>query len=139
MRRPPAVTLLALLVLSSTAWNFVRFASALAGWESLAAYVSSAGPLYISLSGLAWGLAGLPVYVGLILGLPWARIASGTAIGAYLLYYWLDRLLLSAAPRTGMSFAVLISLLVIGFTLFALLGPGSQHHFIKRDTHERKP
>lgn len=137
MRRPPAVTLLALLVLCSTAWNFVRFASALAGWDLIASYAKTAGPLYIALSGLAWGLAGLPLYAGLILGLPWARVTSGMAIGSYLLYYWLDRLLLSAAPRAGMSFAALISLLVIGFTLFALLGPGSQQHFIKRDTHER--
>jgi len=139
MRRPRAVTLLALLVLCTTAWNFIRFGSALAEWEVLASYTKSAGPVYIALSGLFWGLAGLPVYPGLVLGLPWARKTTGAAVGLYLLYYWVDRLLLSAAPRAGAPFALAASLLAAGLTLFALLGPGSQDHFTERDTHERKP
>jgi hypothetical protein len=72
---------------------------------------------YFPLTGAIWGLGSLTAAVGLFLGRTWARPATLWGAGAFVVWYWADRLLLvqiDYAKRTWPAAAVL--------TLFAMTG-----------------
>lgn len=70
------------------------------------------GPLYLTISGAVWGLAGLAALVWLLFRLPWYRlVALGVAL-FIALTYWIDRLFVAQNPQ-NLVFAA-------GFTLFCL-------------------
>lgn len=134
LKRPFLVTLLAISVLSLTIWNIVRFGTAIAHWPVLAEFASPPGPLYIALTGFFWTLAGVALTLGLWFGWSWARQAAGPAGAAYVLYYWLDRILYqSNFPRPNWSCSAVISLLWLALFIGVLLTAASQDFFKKRD------
>jgi hypothetical protein len=85
--------MLALGVLIFSGLHLLRFARAVALWGFLAELLPIS-PLYLALSGLVWGLAGLILTCGLWQGRRWASRATLPAVLAYSLYYWLDRMIL---------------------------------------------
>jgi hypothetical protein len=129
-RRPLSVTLLALGVLSLTTLNAARLYTALAAWPWLAQYAPIPGPLYLALTGLAWTLAGLALYLGLWLGWERGRQAAFLLSLVYAAYYWLDRLLLQTDPaRPNWLFAVLFTVLGLAYTYLALHRPKARRYF----------
>ena len=137
-KRPLSVTILFLIVLWVTIHNGVRCGAAIGQWSALREFATPPGPLYIALTGLFWGLAGLPVLYGLYLGRPWARGATAAAVTLYAVYYWLDRLLVQSVPsRPNWPFALAITIYVAGLTAEALLLPRNAIFFIEREHHER--
>jgi hypothetical protein len=124
--RPFAVTILALIVLSFTAINAVRFGAALSFWSTLIQYAPWPGPLYIALTGILWTIIGLPIYWGVWLGKPWARFACAAAVAVYAAYYWVDRLLFQGNPlRSNRPFALSVTAFMILFSSLTLLGARS--------------
>ncbi|MEW5828318.1 MAG: hypothetical protein AB1846_05455 [Chloroflexota bacterium] len=135
--RPFGVTLLALIVLSLSALNLVRFGTAIAQWEVLAEFAPTPGPLYILLTGLAWVAVGLPLFAGLWLGRPLGRRAVLPASLAYLAYYWLDRLLFQVRPpQSNWPFALAVTIAVLFFVSTVTFHPKSRN-FFKRESHDR--
>ncbi len=96
-KRPFSVTLLALFVLTIACINLIRFAEALLQWNFLASQpgVSSS---YIAITGLLWAALGLPLFLGLWLGLRWSPLATRLAVLSYTLYAWIDRLFIAKNP-----------------------------------------
>ena len=123
-QRPLAVTLLALLVLTFTVMNAVRFGAALAFWDILLQYAPRPGPIYVAASGLIWALAGLPLCWGLWTGRRWAQLASALALGLFTAYYWTDRQLFQSVRANGL-FALVVNLVLLIFASLTLLGAGS--------------
>ena len=129
-QRPSVVTLLALGVLILTSLNGVRFVSAITTWDLLADLMLRPGPLYIAATGLTWTVGGLIVFLGLWLGLKWARFATLCFSGLYAAYYWLDRLIFQAAvPRANLSFVLIATFVLLIFTAVTVITPGSRKYF----------
>ncbi|MGD9093483.1 MAG: hypothetical protein PVF74_11605, partial [Anaerolineales bacterium] len=121
--------LLALGVLSMAAINLFGFVQAILNWELYSAILPI--PLtYLALSSLIWGLAGLPLVWGLWLGRVWAIRFTLFFVLAYTLYYWLDRLLLSAnAGGSNWPFAVITNLILLLIIFWILYRPPAKAFF----------
>jgi hypothetical protein len=96
--RPFSVTLLAFGVLIIAGINLYRCVEALLQWRFLAELLLAL-PMYQMVSGIVWGLAGIPIAWGLWQGTRWAARLTPYATIAYVLYVWIDRLVL----RTGLE------------------------------------
>jgi len=88
-QRPFSVTLLAIGVLSLTSLHLARFILAIRQWSFIVASPANISPLYLIVTGLLWGLAGLPLAWGLWRGWEWASKTLIGFSGAYAFYYWL--------------------------------------------------
>lgn len=120
-KRPFSVTLLAFGVLIIAVLNLTRLLSAIRFWPFLQEILPFSG-LYLVGTGLIWAGFGLPLFWGLWHGLPWSPGITRIAAVAYLIYYWLDRLLLANHPgrEANLPFAVgasLVGLVWIAWTL----------------------
>ncbi|MDO9349265.1 MAG: hypothetical protein Q7T47_08255 [Anaerolineales bacterium] len=129
VNRPIAVTSLALLVLTFSAWNGFRLGAAIASWQVLIEY--GAKPLYIAISGSTWALAGITLFVGLWWGKVWARKAAFLAAAGYAAWYWFDRLVLQT-PHANWPFALAVTVALLSFTIITLSLRGSKFFFSKR-------
>ena len=99
-RRPFNVTLLTLGVITISVLNLARFGLALRYWE----YVDQRTPVspwYLALSGLVWGLAGLPLAWGLLRRQAWGPNLMQAMALTYATYYWLDQVFLQDHPMAG--------------------------------------
>ena len=127
--RPLSVTLLILGVLIMSAINLFGFAQAVLNWEFYKELLPLS-PLYLAMSGLIWGLAGLPLVWGLWFGHAWAPRSTLFFALAYTLYYWLDRLLLSTnAGGSNWPFAVVTNVSLILIIYWILYRPRAKAFF----------
>lgn len=107
---------MALLVLSFTVVNLIRFYQAITLWDMLTSLSLSVSPLYLALSGLVWGLVGLPLSWGIWRGRAWARRALWLSALSFAGYYWVDRFIVASDPgrwvywpfRLGATLALLL-------------------------------
>ena len=121
--------MLAVSVLILTAYNAVRFGTALTQWTFLTEVMPNPGPLYIAGTGLFWTLGLIGVALNLWFGWKWARPNTFLALLLYTAYYWLDRVLFSAQPRENWLFVLVLTILFFLFTALALNLPGSRKFF----------
>ena len=98
--RPFSVTLLALGVIILSALNLARFGLSLRYWEYLDT-LTRVSPWYLALSGLVWGLAGLPLAWGLLRGKAWSPGLARAVALTYAIYYWMDQVFLQDHPLTN--------------------------------------
>jgi hypothetical protein len=134
--RPLGVTLLALGVLSIASLNLLRLVDAVRLWEFLSKLLPIS-PLYLALTGLIAGGAGLILAWGLWKGRGWAPRFTRLASLAYMIYYWLDRLLLSNADsrRSNLPFSIGATLVLLALVFWILSRPKAKAFF--GDDHER--
>ncbi len=111
-KRPLSVTLLAIGVLTIAVLNLTRLLSAIRFWPFLQEILPFSA-LYLILTGLIWAGFGLPLFWGIWYGLSWAPGFARIAAVAYLIYYWLDRLLLTnhSGREANLPFTVGFSLI----------------------------
>ncbi len=117
-KRPLAVTLLALWVLTITLLNWVRFWYTLAHWN-FDASILPISPFYVAGSGLIWGILGLSMLSALWRGRRVARWLTMAVTTAYFVYYWADRLWVAknAAPT---PFTLIFSSLMAIFSFWVV-------------------
>lgn len=132
--RPFGVTLLALVVLVTAIINLTRFWQGITQWEFLA-QVLPFSPIYLVLSGILWGLAGLPIFWGLWRGLAWAPGITGIGLSSYLLYYWADRLFMPGYEGRNLNwmFALGVHVFFMGLFLWVLTRPRAKLFFGGKD------
>jgi len=114
-KRPFSVTLLAIGVLTLTVAGFVRMGQAITLWNDLKGLSLSVSPLYLVVTGLIFGLAGLPIGWGIWRGLSWApRFTIGYVI-VVLMYFWLDRIFFirSETGLVNTPFAIGVTILIL--------------------------
>jgi hypothetical protein len=105
VRRPASVTLLVVGVLIITVLNIIRFILSIRYWGFLSSRLE-VSPIYLSLSGFIWGLAGICLIWGLWKAKNWApRLMQAVAL-TYALYYWLDQVFLNEHPGSGVPAGV---------------------------------
>lgn len=135
-KRPFSVTLLTLLVLTITILHWIRFFMALSWWDFLET-LPRVSPLFLTLTGFIWGVAGLPLIWGLWLGLRWAPQATIMVSLLYSTYYWIDRIFVAnfAVDRGRWPFLAGMTLLLLVFVLLTLTRSDSRYFFqrVKRE------
>lgn len=135
-KRPFSVTLLLWLVLILSAWGVTRFVAALRAWDILYEFDASLSPLYLSITGAGWGVAGGVLLSSIWRGRPWARPAIVTSFFIWLIEYWLERILFQP-PRANLPFALACSVIVIIITVSITILPGTKSFFTKSEEHEQ--
>ncbi len=135
VQRPWSVTLLAVVVLSIATLNLVRGWQAIAQREFLTELLDIPW-LYLASSGLAWGLIGLVLFLGLWQGYAWASIYTSIAAILYSAYYWADRFLVATeSTQANLPFAIILNLMIILLT-FGILSRRRTRNFFG-EWHER--
>jgi len=129
-KRSLGVTLSVWLVLFLTAWNALRFFTAIA-WRDRLIEFSASPPFWVTaLVGAVWLVTGCIVLWSIGWGKKWAgNMLLGAAAG-YSIWYWIERLVWQA-PRPNWPFAVILNLLLVLFILFV-------KRALTRETNERK-
>jgi len=135
-KRPFGVTLLLWLVLSLSAWGVVRLLAALRWWDVLNEFGARLSPLYLSITGAGWVVAGAVLLWGLFSGKPWTRLAIPTSIFLWLMGYWIERMFFES-PRANLSFALMVSILLSVVTLVSTLNRKTKEFFVRIEEHEQ--
>ena len=135
-KRPFGVTLLLWMVLTLTAWGAVRFLAALRWWDVLNEFGASLSPLYLSITGAGWGVAGGVLLSGILRRRPWALPAVVTSILLWLIEYWIERIFFQS-DRANLPFALMSSILVVAVTWVLATLPRTKYFFAKSEEHEQ--
>lgn len=130
IRRPFSVTLLIILGLSIVCFNLVRLTQTLSQWTYLLT-LRSYLPVYLALSAIVWGGVGFTAIWSLWKGKQWAPNAVRIAYIVFLIYYWLDALLLTNPAGRGSNQAFIICLQIISlvFVFGILASPATKKYF----------
>jgi len=135
-KRPFGVTLLLWMVLTLTAWGAVRFVAALRWWDVLNEFGASLSPLYLSITGAGWGVAGGVLLSGILRRRTWALPAVVTSILLWLIEYWIERIFFQS-DRANLPFALMSSILVVAVTWVLATLPRTKYFFAKSEEHEQ--
>ncbi len=129
---PLKMVLLGILVAVSIGW--LRFAGAIQNRSLILEFVSPAQCLYLTLSGLLWGLAGLPALWGAIRRTYWAPPVIWVTAVFYPVSYWFERLVLWVNPEAQANHGFMLLLTGLWFLLvfWALRLKGSDRAFNSR-------
>ncbi len=130
---PPPLPLKALYwgIFAGIILGWVRFYSALANQALIAERLKPSYTWYLWISGLIWGLAGLPALWGRIRRASWSPLVIWMTAVFYPISYWFERLILWTNPnaRTNDAFMLLLTILWLGLSFWALTLKGSKRFF----------
>ncbi len=135
-KRPFGVTLLLWLVLSLSAWGMIRLVAALRWWEVLNEFGARLGPLYLSITGAGWFVAGGVLLWALFSGKQWTRLAIPIFISLWLMGYWIERMFFESS-RSNLSFALIASVLLLTVTFVSALNRKTREFFIRSEEYEQ--
>ena len=136
LKRPFSVTLLVWMVLILSAWGAIRFFAALHAWEVLYEFDASLSPLYLSITGAGWSVAGCVLISTIWMRKAWARPGVVVFIFIWLIEYWLERILFQP-PRANLLFALASSVIILIITWMITILPGTKSFFTKSEEHEQ--
>lgn len=137
-RFPSRITLLLWLVLIITASSAIRAYAGIAWRSALLAYVPANIVTYIAVSGAFWTGVWLVVFWCFWRAVHYTRqIVVGSAV-LYAAWMWIDRLLVQAGPAPNWPFALVATILLLGYTFAIVLDPRNKD-FFRKETYERKP
>lgn len=135
-KRPFSVTLLLWLVLSLSVWGAIRFAAALRWWDVLYAFRASLSPLYLSITGAGWVVAGGVLISGIWKRESWTRPAIITSVLLWLLEYWIERIFFQSS-RTNLPFALSCSVVILVVAWIATYHKNTKTFFTRSEAHEQ--
>lgn len=136
VKRPFGVTLLLWLVLSLSGWGVLRFSAALRWWEVLYEKGASLSPLYLSITGAGWVVAGAVLLLGLWMRKPWILPAIPVSVFVWLAQYWIERLFFQA-PRANLPFMIIASVILLMMTLLSTFNQKSKNFLQRSEEHEQ--
>ena len=135
-QRPFSVTLLLWMVLSLSAWGAIRSFAALRWWDVLHEFHARLSPLYLLVTGIFWGIAGVVLLWSLWSGKAWSRLALLASILLWLAQYWIERLFFQS-PRANLPFAVVLSVLFLAVTFAITSNRYTKNFLTKSEEHEQ--
>ena len=135
-QRPFSVTLLLWMVLSLSAWGAIRSFAALRWWDVLYEFNASLSPLYLLVTGIFWGIAGIVLLWSLWNGKAWSLGAINGLVLLWLAQYWIERLFFQS-PRANLPFAVVSSALLLAVTFAITTNRHIKNFFTKSEEHEQ--
>jgi hypothetical protein len=135
-KRPFGVTLLLWMVLILSAWSAVRFFAALRWWSVLNEFEANLSPLYLSISGAGWVVAGGVLLSGILRRKKWVPLAIVASILVWLIEYWIERVIFQSS-RANLPFALTFSILVVIVGWILVILPRTKSYFAKSEEHEQ--
>ncbi len=135
-KRSFGVTLLIWLVLSLSVWGLVRLLAALRWWDVLYEFDAHLSSLYLSITGAGWVVVGGVLLWGIFSGKWWTRFAIPISIFLWLMEYWIERILFES-PRANLSFALIVSILLLTVILVSAFNRRTREFFIGSEEHEQ--
>ncbi len=135
-KRPFGVTLFLWMVLSLSAWGLLRFFAALHWQAVLNQFHARLGPLYLSITGAGWAVAGIVLLWSIWVGKRWSYPAIPVSIALWLAEYWLERLFFEA-PRANLPFMLGISVLLLVVTSLITFNRQTKNFLLKSEEHEQ--
>ncbi len=135
-KRPFSVTLLAWMVLIMALLGWLRLYEVLRQWQYLRTLTPAPPVLYLALTGLIWGSAGIALVWGMVLGRSWApRLMRGSAL-TYTIYYWCDRFWVAdpAYINSRWPFALGLNIALMIFIFWVLGRPKTRFFFQRNKT-----
>jgi hypothetical protein len=135
-KRPFGVTLLLWMVLSLSAWGAVRLFAALRWWDVLYEFDARLSPLYLSITGAGWVLAGGVLLLGMLRGKMWSRPAILVSILLWLIQYWIERILFESS-RANLPFALIGSVVILVSAHLAVFHRTTTSFFTRSEEHEQ--
>jgi hypothetical protein len=135
-KRPFGVTLLLWLVLSLSAWGAIRLLAALRLWNELNEFEARLSPLYLSVTGAGWLVAGAALLWGLFRGKWWIHRAILASVVLWIVQYWIERLFFES-PRANLLFALIFSILLFILTLISAFNRKTKEFLIGSEEHEQ--
>jgi hypothetical protein len=135
-RRPIGVTLLLWLVLCLSAWGLLRFAGALRWWDVLYENEARLNPLYLSITGAGWGVAGIVLLWSIFSIRRWASWAIPISLSVWLAEYWIERIFFQG-PRSNLVFMIVVSVLALAATWIIALHRRTKIYLTKSEEHEQ--
>jgi hypothetical protein len=124
------------MVLILSAWGAVRFFAALRWWDVLNEFSAGLSPLYLSITGAGWGVAGSVLLSSLWNSKTWTRPAVLISTLLWLIEYWIERIFFQP-PRANLPFALTCSIIVIIIVSILIVLPGTKSFFTKSEAHEQ--
>ena len=116
-------------------WGGMRFSAARRGWDILVEFDSALSPLYLSITGASWAVAGGVLLWSMFTGQSGARWAILTASIIWLLEYWVERLLFQSS-RVDLPFALTSTILILSITLICTLHKSTRDFFTRSEEYE---
>src|SRR5688572_27755098 len=135
-RQPFGVTLFLWMVLSISVWGAVRLLAARRWWDILYEFDARLSPLYLSITGAGWVLAGGILLWSIWSRNVWARWAIAISIGFWLAEYWIERLFFQA-PRANLPFMLALSTLLLILTIAITFNRSTRTFFMRSEEHEQ--
>lgn len=135
-RRPFGVTLFLWLVLSLSAWGVVRLLAALRWWDILYEFEARLSPLYLSITGAGWALAGAVLLWSAWSRKAWAYWAVPLSISLWLAEYWIERSFFQSS-RANLSFALIASIALLILTAIITFNQNTKHFLVRNEEHEQ--
>jgi len=124
------------MVLSLSAWGAIRLLAALRWWGVLYEFAARLSPLYLSITGAGWVLAGGVLLWSIWNARAWAHWAIPISISLWLVEYWIERSLYQSA-RANLSFALSASTLLLILTAIITFNRNTRTFFIRSEEHEQ--
>jgi hypothetical protein len=130
-KRPFAVTVLILVVLSYTVLGWFGLLDALQRWEFLQTLPLTVPVYYLVTRSAILALLGVPLIWGLWVGQSWAWYVTQISALVVVVFYWLDRLLVAhpAMISERWPFAVGMTTLWLALVYLALWLPSGRRFF----------
>jgi hypothetical protein len=135
-KRPFSVTLLLYAVLSLTVWGAIRFTAALRWWDVLYEFDARLSPMYLAISGAAWGVAGGILLWSLARRKAWTRIAAPASVCAWQAQLWLERIFFESRT-SNLPFSITVSFLIIVTILVISLRSSTRLYLTRSEDHEQ--
>ncbi len=115
-KRSAVLIILSVVTLVVSLLGWLRLLVAVGGWDYLGEIAPAVLPVYLAISGMIWALIGMVSAVGIWFRKRWALILLACAVASFTIWYWMDKLLLSANPEAnsnwGFSLVFTICILV---------------------------
>lgn len=135
-KRPFGVTLFLWMVLILSVWGLLRFFGALNWRDVLSQFGASLGPLYLSITGAGWTVAGAVLFWSILSRKRWAHAAVPLSVAAWLVEYWIERIFFEAS-RANLLFAILVSAFLLTVILIITKNRNIKNFFTRIEEHEQ--
>lgn len=135
-KRPFGVTLLLWWVLILSAWGAIRFAASLRWWDVLNEFHARLNPLYLSITGAGWVIAGGVLFWGIAARKRWSRTAVLAGTIGWQVELWVERVLF-ATQSSNLPYALTISCLLIVSIGVLALHPRTRKYLTRIEEYEQ--
>jgi hypothetical protein len=105
-------------------------------WNLLDEFGASLSPLFLSITGAGWTVAGGVLLWGILVRKAWARRAAFLSMTIWLLEYWVERLYFQA-QRANLIFALTASILLLTVTFASAFNTKTRNYLTGSEDHEQ--